>query len=120
MRWIEVSLEVDGEAAEAVAEVLNRYGHQGVAIEQGGFYIETWEDEVPPAKTLIVRAYLQDDERVEAAKQQLEEALYHLNKLYPMPKPQYQVVNDEDWANAWKVHYHPLHIGRRLFIRPLW
>src|SRR6059036_1382814 len=43
MRWIEVSMEVDGEAAEAVAEVLHRYGHQGVAIEQAGFYIETWE-----------------------------------------------------------------------------
>lgn len=120
MRWIEVSMEVDGEAAEAVADVLQRYGHQGVAIEQAGFYIETWEDEVPPAGRLTVRAYLPEDERAETAKQQLEEALWHLGKLYPMPTPQYKVIDEEDWAEAWKANYHPLRLGRHLFIRPLW
>ncbi len=54
MNWIEVSVEVDGEAAEAVADVLQRYGHQGVAIEQPGFPIEVWPDEIPPADRLIV------------------------------------------------------------------
>lgn len=120
MRWIEVSMEVDGESAEAVADILQRYGHQGVAIEQGGFYIETWEDEIPPAKTLTVRAYLPEDERTDAAKQQLEEALWHLGQMYPMPSPKYQIVDEEDWAEAWKVNYHPLHVGRHIFIRPLW
>jgi ribosomal protein L11 methyltransferase len=120
MRWIEVSMEVDGEAAEAVAEVLQRYGHQGVAIEQAGFYIDTWEDEIPPAERLIVRAYFPDDERADASKKQIEEALWHLNKLYPMPQPKYSVIDEEDWAEAWKVNYHPLRIGRHIFIRPLW
>lgn len=120
MRWVEVSMEVDGESAEAVSEVLQRYGHQGVAIEQAGFYIETWEDEVPPADRLIVRAYFPEDDRAEAAKQQLEEALWHLNKLYPMPTPQYKVIDEEDWAEAWKANYHPLRVGRHIFIRPLW
>jgi ribosomal protein L11 methyltransferase len=122
MRWIEVSLEVDGEAAEAVAEVMHRYGYQGVAIEQAGFYIERWEDEIPPAKTLIVRAYLQEDETASALKQQLEEALYQLGRLYEaMPQqPTYTVVDDQDWAEAWKVHYKPLRLGRKILIRPLW
>ncbi len=120
MHWIEVSMEVDGEAAEAVVEILQRYGHQGVAIEQAGFYIETWEDEIPRAERLIVRAYLPEDDRADGAKQQIEEALWHLGKLYPMPTPQYRVVDEEDWAEAWKTNYHPLHIGRHLFIRPLW
>ena len=31
--WLEVSVQVDGEAAEAVSEVLNRYGRGGVVIE---------------------------------------------------------------------------------------
>ncbi|MEP7287252.1 MAG: 50S ribosomal protein L11 methyltransferase [Chloroflexota bacterium] len=120
MRWIEIAMEVDGEAAEAVAEVLQRYGHQGVAIEQAGFFIETWEDAVPPAERLIVRAYLPEDDRADAAKQQLEEALWHLNKLYPMPTPQYQVIDEQDWAEAWKANYHPVHLGKHIFIRPLW
>jgi ribosomal protein L11 methyltransferase len=120
MRWIEISMEVDGEAAEAVTEVLQRYGHQGVAIEQAGFFIETWEDEVPKPERLIVRAYFPEDERADAARAQLEEALYHLGRLYPMPTPQYKVVDEEDWAEAWKVNYHPLRLGRHLLIRPLW
>lgn len=120
MRWIEVSMEVDGEAAEAVAEVLQRYGHQGVAIEQAGFPLSTWEDQIPPADRLIVRAYLPDDDRAATARQQLEEALWHLGRLYPMPAPQYKTIDEEDWAEAWKVNYHPLHLGKRIFIRPLW
>lgn len=120
MKWVEVSLEVDGEAAEAVAEVLNRYGHQGVAIEQVGFSIESWEDEVPRPERLAVRAYWPADERADESRRQLEQALHHLNHLYPMPDPHYQVIDEDDWAEAWKANYHPVRLGRRLLIRPLW
>lgn len=120
MDWIEVSLEVDGEAAEAVADLLQRYGHQGVAIEQAGFPIEVWPDEVPPADRLIVRAYFPDDERAGEARQKLREALYYMSRLYPIPEPAFRVVREEDWADAWKAHYHPVRLGRRLVIRPAW
>ncbi len=120
MDWIEVFVEVDGEAAEAVADVLQRYGHQGVVIEQPGFPIEVWPDEIPPADRLIVRAYFPADERAEEAKQRLREALWHLGRLYPMPEPTFNTVHDEDWAEAWKKHYHPVRLGRRLYIRPEW
>ena len=120
MDWIEVSLEVDGEAAEAVADILQRYGHQGVAIEQAGFPSEVWPDEIPTADRLIVRAYFPADARAEAAKQQLREALWHMGQLYPMPEPTFSTVHEEDWAEAWKKHFHPLRLGRRLYIRPEW
>ncbi len=120
MRWIEITLDADGESAEAIADVLQRYGHQGVAIEREGFTIETWEDEVPPADRLLVRAYIPEDERAPAAKEQLEEALFQLGRLYPMPQPRYAIIDEQDWAEAWKVHYHPLRVGRHVFIRPLW
>ncbi len=29
-------------------------------------------------------------------------------------------VNEEDWANAWKDYYKPLHIGKRIVIVPAW
>jgi ribosomal protein L11 methyltransferase len=120
MNWIEVSLEVDGEAAEAVADVLRRYGHQGVVIEQAGFPAEVWPDDIPPADRLIVRAYFLEDDQAEAKKQRLREALWYMDKLYPMPEPAFAVLNDEDWAESWKKHYHPLRLGRRLYIRPAW
>ena len=114
-------MKVDGESAEAVAEVLQRYGHQGVAVEQDGIQPDIWDDgEVPPPQSLTLRAYLPDDPRLEAAKTQLETALGYMNLMRPMPKPQYRRLKESDWEHAWKVHYHPLRVGRRLLIRPLW
>ena len=119
--WIEVTMKVDGESAEAVAEVLQRYGHQGVSVEQEGITPDIWDEgEVPPPQSLIVRAYFPEDERVDVTKTQLETALGHMNMMYPMPDPVYRVIKEEDWAEAWKTHYHPLRIGKRLLIRPLW
>jgi len=120
-RWIEVSLRVDGEAAEAIAEVLQRYGHQGVAIEQDGILPDRWdEDEVPPASHLIVRAYFPDDHRADETKAQLEQALGHMRMMYPMPDPIYNMIDEADWAEAWKAHYHPVRIGKHILIRPAW
>lgn len=31
-----------------------------------------------------------------------------------------RTVADEDWADAWKAYYHPIRLGRRLFIVPEW
>ncbi|MBQ7337634.1 MAG: 50S ribosomal protein L11 methyltransferase [Clostridia bacterium] len=35
-------------------------------------------------------------------------------------KLQIDGVNEEDWANAWKAYYKPLHIGERIVIVPAW
>ena len=119
--WIEVSLQVDGESAEAVAEVLERYGHQGVSLEQDGIPPDTWdEDRVPPPQSLTLRAYFPDDDMLAATQLQLETALGHMRLMYPMPTPVYRQVDAEDWAEAWKAHYKPLRVGRRLMIRPQW
>ncbi|MCY4020670.1 MAG: 50S ribosomal protein L11 methyltransferase [Chloroflexi bacterium] len=119
--WIEVSLRVDGESAEALAEVLGRFAHQGLSLEQDGIAPDTWdEDEVPPAENLTLRAYFLDDDDFPDKKSELEAALGHMRLMYPMPKPNYSVVREEDWAEAWKAHYQPLRVGKRLLIRPLW
>jgi ribosomal protein L11 methyltransferase len=113
-------MEVDGEQAEAIADVLDRYGYQGFVSEQAGFYIDTWEDEIPRAERWIMRAYFPDDEAAEGVKRQIEGALGFLNMMYPMPAPQFRVIDEENWAEAWKANYHPLRVGRRIFIRPIW
>jgi len=121
VKWIEIKLSVDGEAAEAVSELLQRYGHQGVSIEQEGIMPDSWDEgEVPPPEKLTVRAYIPADDRAEAAKTKLETALHHMNMMYPMPQPQYTLVDEQDWAEAWKSHYHPVRLGKRILIRPQW
>jgi ribosomal protein L11 methylase PrmA len=58
MNWIEVSLHADGEAVEAIADLLQQYGYQGVAIEQLGIVADASEDDLPAPTDMIVRAYL--------------------------------------------------------------
>ena len=119
--WIEIMMRVDGESAEAVAEVLQRYGHQGVSIEQDGIMPDAWDEgEVPPPQSLTLRAYLPEGPQLEDTRTQLESDLRHMNRLYPMPAPQYRRLEEENWEQAWKAHYQPLRVGKRLLIRPLW
>ena len=61
-QWVEVSLQVDGEAAEAIAQELQKWCHQGVSIEQADIESGNYDDgEVPPAESLIVRGYFPND-----------------------------------------------------------
>ena len=98
-QWIEVSLTVDGEAAEAIADLLQRYGHQGVAVEQEDIPQEAWDDgQAEPPQRLSVRAYFIADKHMEETKLRLETALGHMSLMYPMPTPVYRVVDEQDWA----------------------
>ncbi|MCX6070131.1 MAG: 50S ribosomal protein L11 methyltransferase, partial [Chloroflexi bacterium] len=43
-----------------------------------------------------------------------------LGMIRPLPTPVFREVAEQDWAEAWKEHYHPIRIGRRLLILPAW
>lgn len=120
MTWIEIAVEVNGEAAEAVAEVLAEYGHQGVAIERLGPPLDAWENEVPPAEKLVVKAYMPTDEHAADKQKFLRDAIRYMNMALPIAEPTFRTIEEEDWAEAWKVHYKPLRLGKRVYIRPSW
>ena len=117
--WLEVSLEVNGELAEAVADVLARFAPNGVMTEQGVKYTDD-EDAGTPAGPITVRAYLEMNNQIEATRQKLEESLYYLGMIQPLPPPVYKQITDQNWMEAWKQHYQPIRIGQRLIILPAW
>jgi ribosomal protein L11 methyltransferase len=119
MNWLEVSLTVDGELAEAVADVLARFAPNGVITEQGVRFLDD-EDRGTPTGPIVVRAYLEMDENVEETRQKLEESLYYLGKIQPLPAPVYKQIADQNWMEAWKQHYKPIPIGKRLIILAVW
>ena len=119
MNWLEVSLTIDGELAEAVADVLARFAPSGVVTEQGMKYVST-ADRGTPAGPISVRAYLEIDEHTEETRQKLEEALYYLGMIQHVPSPVYKQIADQNWMEAWKQHYQPIPIGQRLIIVPVW
>ncbi len=116
---MEISLTVDGELAEAVAEVLARYIPSGVAIESTAIVADA-EDVGHAAGPLRVCGYLPVNPQLEETRRRLEEGLWYLGRISPLPAAQYQWVQETDWAEAWKQHYHPIAIGRRLVIVPAW
>jgi ribosomal protein L11 methyltransferase len=119
MYWLEVSLTVNGELAEAVADVLARFAPNGVMTEQGVTFVND-EDEGTPAGPITVRAYLPFDEQLEERRQKLEESLFYLSTIQPLPTSSFRPIADQNWMEAWKEHYHPIPIGQRLLILPAW
>jgi len=118
-RWLEVSLTVDGEMAEAVSEVLNRFVSQGVVVEQAVQYNDA-EDLGTPYGPVKVYGYLIIDDQIEETRQRLEEALYFLGRIQPLPEANFRAIADENWMESWKKHYHPIPIGEKLLILPAW
>jgi len=114
--WVEISIETNGEGAEAVCEVMNRYVHGGAVVESIPAPLSP--DGLPAAEQVIVRGYLPAEDT--AACQRLEEALWHLSQIYPLPAPRIRPLAAEDWAESWKRHFTVLHVGRRLVIKPSW
>lgn len=114
MEWLEVSVAVAPEAAEAVAEVFSRYAPQGVVIDLG-----TGEEAAPQQVT--VKAYLTVDEGIAERRQKVEEALWHLHHIWPViPNPTFTPILDQDWTAGWKESIPVLHLGRRVVVKPSW
>jgi ribosomal protein L11 methyltransferase len=120
MAWLEVSLTVNGEAAEAVADLLTRFAPEGVALQAARVVQPPESEQAQGSDEVIVSAYLPVDAGLEDQRAKLEEGLWHLGQLLPLPAPSYRPVAETDWSESWKVNFHPLRVGRRLMIVPAW
>lgn len=110
--WLEVSFTLPGEQAEVVAEILNRHAYQGVVIER--------DPENRKKDIVRVFAYLVEDADLEYKKQEIEKAVFYLDKILPVPAPIYRQIHDEDWMASWKKFYKPIEVGQKLVIIPAW
>jgi ribosomal protein L11 methyltransferase len=127
MEWLEITVNCSPEHAEAVADVLARYVPGGVAIQQNALDLTgrdligaEWRPDGPLEPIASVCAYLTVEPGLEEKRQQVEEALWHLRQIASIPEPQFCIVAEEQWANAWKEHFHVTRIGRRFVIKPSW
>src|SRR5438876_6665673 len=123
MRWLELSVRARPEEVEAASELLSRYAPGGVAIEEPIELVDEGQEyRVLTGQHVHVYAYLPIDGKEEEARQRVAEGLWHLASLgqHFVGELQTRMVNEEDWANAWKDYYHVTHIGQRLVIRPSW
>ena len=43
-----------------------------------------------------------------------------MNQIVKLPQPNYHWVEDQDWMEVFKDHYHPIPVGKHLIILPAW
>ena len=117
---MEISLSVDGELAEAVAEVMARYLPNGIVIESTAIENTTDLSTGVPVGLLKVSGYLPVDDEFEEKRRQIEDALWYLGRIQPLPAPKYTTIQETNWMEAWKERYRPIQIGHNLVIVPAW
>jgi ribosomal protein L11 methyltransferase len=123
--WIELSVAADPEAVEVVSEILSRVAPGGTSVEPAFLLTDDGLGaRIDPARPAIVRAYLsaRDPSGVRAAVDQVQADLGHLQAfgLRPIGELETRLVQEADWAEAWKAHFPVLRVGRRLVVRPTW
>ncbi len=122
-RWVELSVETDAEAVEAVSEILGRVA-AGTAVHPTAL-VRDPDDELAaapdPEAPYVVTAHVPDGPDAPAQVESTERALWHLQAfgLRPVGELRVRHVDDADWADAWKAHYVPQRVGRVVIV-PSW
>lgn len=123
--WLELAVEADPEAVEAVSEILGRVATGGTTVEPAFDLVEEGLGaRVDPQRPAVVRGYVpaRDASAAQAAASTVAEALGHLRAfgLRPIGELRTRIVQESDWAEAWKAHFPVLRVGRGIVIRPTW
>lgn len=110
-RWLEISVPSHPEAVEAVSEILDRVGYNGIAVD------------VPlePGDTHLVKAYVVYDRVAKIKVRRVKEAIGRLQAfgLGPVGDVAVRRIAEEDWLESWKSQFTPIRIGP-FFVRPSW
>jgi ribosomal protein L11 methyltransferase len=123
VRWLELTVEVDAEAVEAVSEIFGRLG-RGAAVRPTRLLRDP-SDELSvredPTAPYEVTFHLPDDAQAPEAVDTTERALWHLQAfgLCPVGELRVRPVDDADWLDAWKADFAPQRIGRVVIV-PSW
>ncbi|MBF8290027.1 MAG: Ribosomal protein methyltransferase [Chloroflexi bacterium] len=123
--WLELAVEADIEAVEAISEILGRVAPGGTSVEPAFELVdEGLGARIDPSRPAIVRAYVpaRDAAAAHRAAREAEAALSHLQAfgLRPIGELRTRLVDEADWAEAWKAHFPVMRVGNRLVIRPTW
>ena len=120
MKWLELSVETPQEFVEPLSEIFYRYGHGGVVIELGGGYNPDEGEALPSGGRVTVKTYLPVNESTAERRSRIDlgvRLVAHVSSVSPLSERE---VEEEEWEEAWKEHFHPLRVGGRLVVAPSW
>ena len=116
-KWLEVACEVPLPLCDLVAERLAGISGSGVCTENR--CVDAFSaDEIPALATVLIKAYFPGDSDRSVLLSDVRALLDDAGASGS--EVMLNEICSEDWANAWKVNFRPIRVGRRLLIVPSW
>lgn len=133
MRWHEITIRTMEEATEAIADLFHQLGAGGVSIEESGTlnkerdtsfgqWYELPLNDIPEGEA-VIKGYFAMETEIAAVREWLATMMRGLAQHgldAGAATIEVMVVDDEDWANAWKQYFKPVKISDGLAIKPTW
>ncbi len=131
MRWAEIILLGEPGLTEPLSAALTEIGCAGTVVDgettlsadpfANGLGTEAQRQRRQDGKARV-RGYLPVDDRLEGALEDLTARLERLRVegLGPVGGTTVRLIQDADWADAWKQFFKPIRAGRRLVVKPTW
>ena len=120
MKWLELSVETPQEFVEPLSEIFYRYGHGGVAVEHEGGYNPDEGEGLPSGGRVTVKTYLPINESTGERRSRIDLGVRLVAHVSSVSDLSEREIEEEDWEEAWKEHFHPLRVGKRLVVAPSW
>ena len=111
--YVDLSVEATAETTEALSDFLFSEGALGLVIE----------DPAEGSSEVLIRASFPETSPIElmiARLKQYQRALADLRLPGAEGRIELHHVPVVDWGQAWKEHFQPLFVGRRLIVAPPW
>jgi ribosomal protein L11 methyltransferase len=117
MAWLKLTLHIAQGDAERVSEVLEAHGAIAVTLEDAAdeVLIETHWDEAPMWREITASALLPAQTDVTILLAAIGAA-----GIAARGAPVSAMLKDQEWATVWMDRYHPIEVGRKLWICPSW
>ncbi|MFW6283865.1 MAG: 50S ribosomal protein L11 methyltransferase [Desulfosalsimonas sp.] len=127
MKWIQTRVNFESSdpesAAAMITDIFCGLGLQGVIVESPDADPELdWADDAlpRPGRNAVI-GFFRADAQLEENRRQLEDALARLPaSVANACSTRYSDVDEQDWAESWKAHFHPVRISQRLVVKPSW
>lgn len=126
MKWIEARVEFDAPdpetAGDLIAAIFTGMGLSGVVMQtpMPDAGIDWDRNALPFPDRWGVTGYFPENSMIDARKKNLEAGLAELYGMGIVSRVTYTRIDDCNWTESWKTHFHPVRISDTLVVKPTW
>lgn len=132
MKWNKLTIETTTAAEDMLSYELQEMGIEGVEVEDHVplseedrkiMYVDLLPDEIAPDDgTAKISCYIDEKDDLDATVKKIQDKIEELSAFLPMGsgKITFDVTEEEDWINNWKVFFKPFRLDDNIVIKPTW